>query len=62
MELAKSVEILYIGDSKYDMQCAFSAKIEFALAGWGNSNSDINAEYYLESPTDLLKLFVTTPL
>ncbi len=64
MELskAKSDEILYIGDSKYDMQCAHSANIEFALAGWGNSSSDIKAEYYLESPPDLLKIFITTPL
>lgn len=60
MELAnvKSDEILYIGDSKYDMQCAHSAKIDFALAAWGNSGSDIKAEYYLEAPPDLLKLFV----
>ncbi len=62
MELTKvkSDEILYIGDSKYDMQCAHCAKIDFALAVWGNSCSDIKAEYYLEAPPDLLKLFVTT--
>ncbi len=37
MELTNttSQNLLYIGDSIYDMHCALKAGVEFALAGWG---------------------------
>lgn len=55
MELshAKHNEILYIGDSKYDKECANNANIDFALAQWG-AKSEIQATYYLSEPIDLL--------
>ena len=42
---------IYIGDTKYDMECAFSAGIDFALALWGAKSSiGINANYIFENP------------
>jgi HAD superfamily hydrolase (TIGR01549 family) len=48
---------IYIGDTKYDMDCAFGAGIDFALALWGAKSSiGINANYILENPKQVLKL------
>jgi phosphoglycolate phosphatase-like HAD superfamily hydrolase len=48
---------IYIGDTKYDMECAFGAGIDFALALWGAKSSiGINANYILESPSQVLDL------
>ncbi len=49
---------LYIGDSIYDMQCAHSAGIPFALALWGSKTTAPfdAAEYILNEPMDVLKL------
>ncbi|AVK47870.1 HAD family hydrolase [Clostridium sp. MF28] len=48
---------IYIGDTKYDMDCAFGADIDFALALWGAKSSiGINANYILENPKQVLKL------
>ncbi|MBZ4221473.1 HAD family hydrolase [Bacillus wiedmannii] len=51
-------EALYIGDSIYDMQCAKSAGVKFALASWGSKTKDAfkDADYILEEPKDILKL------
>lgn len=50
-------QILYIGDSKYDMICAQNANVDFALAGWGaDLNNEIASKYYLEKPEDLFKI------
>ena len=59
MELSKTNndDILYIGDSTYDMQCANSANVKFAFAKWGNKYQTLNADFVLEKPSDLL-LFV----
>ena len=56
MELtgADSGQVLYIGDSEYDSQCAENAGTDFALAGWGTHNKMIRANYYLKKPADLL--------
>lgn len=58
MELtrADSDEILYIGDSIYDSQCARGAHVDFALAGWGCLDRDIDADYCLDTPSDLLPI------
>ena len=58
MKLSKTNnnEILYIGDSIYDMQCANSANVDFAFAKWGNKYQTLNAEFVLEKPSDLLVL------
>ncbi len=48
---------LYIGDTKYDMECAFSSGIDFALALWGAKVSvGINANYILKKPKQILEL------
>lgn len=56
MELtnSNSSEILYVGDSTYDMQCAKNADVDFALACWGCNSRNLAADYYPEGPLDLL--------
>ncbi|PEN79366.1 HAD family hydrolase [Bacillus toyonensis] len=51
-------EAIYIGDSIYDMQCAKSAGVEFALASWGSKTKGEfkDADYILEEPNDILRL------
>lgn len=58
MELtgAKKEEMLYIGDTIYDSQCAHNAGVDFALAVWGASDKRVEAEYRPEKPMDLLEL------
>lgn len=58
MELtgAKPEEVLYVGDSVYDGQCAHSAGVDFALATWGATKKDIPAEWYPETPEDIAKI------
>mgnify|MGYP001664166537 FL=1 len=59
MELSRveKHEILYIGDTEYDMNCARLSKIDFALAGWGvHTNKHIQATYYLKEPTDIFTI------
>ena len=49
MELSRveKHEILYIGDTEYDMNCARLSQIDFALAGWGvHTSKHIQATYY----------------
>ena len=64
MELSKTApnKVLYIGDSKYDSKCAKNAGIDFALAVWGSHNKNIEADYFLESPTDLLSVITSEKL
>ena len=54
---AKPEEVLYIGDTPYDMQCANAAGTECALALWGCANPDSveNATYRLEKIEDVLE-------
>lgn len=56
MELAgaNQSEILYIGDSIHDSMCAQNAGVDFALAVWGSHTREIRANYYPETPVDLL--------
>ncbi|AVK64023.1 hypothetical protein C5Z26_07825 [Lactobacillus sp. CBA3606] len=51
-------ETIYVGDTVYDMQAAFDAKIDFASATWGAlPNADFSeATYQLEHPYELLNL------
>ncbi len=54
---ADKSKTIYIGDTKYDMDCAFSAGIDFALALWGAKSSvGINANFILENPKQILEL------
>lgn len=51
-------ESVYIGDSIYDMKCAKSAGVKFALALWGSKTKEgfEKADYILNSPKDILDL------
>lgn len=51
-------EILYVGDSRYDSECAENAGIDFALAVWGSHSKTVRAKFYPESPGDI---FVSVP-
>ncbi len=51
----KNTEILYIGDSIYDMNCAKAAQVDFAFAKWGNKTQNLEAKYILLTPLDILK-------
>ena len=55
---ASNQEALYIGDSIYDMQCAHSAGVKFALALWGAKKTEgfEAADYILSKPEDILNL------
>ncbi len=47
-------ELLYIGDSAYDMECAMRAGTDFALAGWGASK-ELDAPISFAAPHEILK-------
>ena len=51
-------ETVYIGDSIYDMQCAKSAGVKFALALWGSKTTEgfELADFILKEPKDILDL------
>ena len=55
---ASNQEAVYIGDSIYDMQCANSAGVKFALAFWGAKKTDgfEAADYVLRKPEDIFNL------
>ncbi len=48
-------ELLYIGDSKYDGQCAAGAGVDFALAMWGTHDETIPAKLRPVQPMELLQ-------
>ncbi|MCM1222646.1 MAG: HAD family hydrolase [Lachnospiraceae bacterium] len=58
MELAKTSndKVLYIGDSKYDSECAQNAGVAFALAGWGSHDLTIPANYYFRNPMEAAEM------
>jgi HAD superfamily hydrolase (TIGR01509 family) len=49
-------EILFLGDAPYDMQCARAAGASGALAVWGTTDRTIPADYYPETPLDVLSI------
>ena len=54
---ARPEEVLFIGDSVYDMVCGRSAGVDQALALWGRKEDpSIEATYRLSTPQDLLAL------
>ncbi|MCI8946794.1 MAG: HAD family hydrolase [Lachnospiraceae bacterium] len=54
-------EVLYIGDSRYDMECARAAHVDFALAVWG-SRGRIHADCELHTMEELLEKTGCKPL
>lgn len=55
---ANQDETIYIGDSIYDLQCAKSAGVKFALALWGSKTTEgfESAEFVLKEPKAILDL------
>ena len=53
---AKPSEVLYVGDSAQDMECAKRAGTDSALAVWGTLDRKIEATYYPEHPSGLAPL------
>lgn len=53
---AGSGETLYVGDSRYDGECAKAAGVKFALAVWGCRGAGIAADYYPSTPEGLVSL------
>lgn len=53
----KETELLYIGDSVYDRQCAESAHCAFALALWG-AKKDMDGVCAFATPGDLLNSLI----
>lgn len=55
---ATNTEAVYIGDSIYDMQCAKSAGVKFALALWGSKKTEgfEMADFILKEPQDIWDL------
>ena len=49
-------EILFLGDAPYDMQCAKAAGATGALAVWGTTDLTIPADYYPQTPLDVLPI------
>ncbi|HEX3008945.1 MAG TPA: HAD family hydrolase [Bacteroidales bacterium] len=49
-------QAIYIGDTIYDMQCASSAGVDFALALWGTRNKEMESDYKLASPSEILNI------
>lgn len=52
---ANAADMLYIGDTLYDSQCAQNAGVDFGLAAWGNAVAqEIPADYLFKRPADVL--------
>ena len=50
-------EVLYIGDTVYDSQCAKGADTDFILAMWGCRQPEgIEATYFLDTPAKFIQL------
>ncbi|WP_196605896.1 NUDIX hydrolase N-terminal domain-containing protein [Pectinatus haikarae] len=52
---AERQDVLYIGDTIYDIECAAAAKAASGLAVWGcRSVEHIKADYYFRSPAEII--------
>lgn len=50
-------DILYVGDSFYDMECAKNAGVDFVWACWGTKKEHLNQGYYqLKSPSEIIDI------
>lgn len=54
---AKKEEILFVGDTHTDLQCAQSAGVDFGLALWGYcGKQQLECQHYFKHPNDILAL------
>ncbi len=52
-------DVIYIGDTSYDYQCAQNAGVDFGLVQWGDGIKEgIRAKYLFHVPTDILDKIV----
>jgi HAD superfamily hydrolase (TIGR01549 family) len=50
-------EVLYIGDTAYDGECAYSAGADFGLAQWGYKDPrPVEAKFYFRTPSEVIRL------
>ncbi len=57
---AKREEILFIGDTLSDIECAHSAGVDFGLAVWGSRiKRSIMCAHYFMNPWDIIKVIFT---
>ena len=49
-------DTVFLGDSPYDIQCAHAAGVKSALALWGSHNPELQADFRLNHPRELLQL------
>ena len=49
-------DTVFLGDSPYDMQCAHAAGVKSALALWGSHNPELQADFRLNHPSELLQM------
>ena len=55
---ASADEILFVGDTVYDAECAHGANVDFALATWGAQDKTVQAEYYPTTPAELIDIIL----
>lgn len=57
----RAEEVIYIGDTIYDYQCAQNAGVDFGLAAWGNTETQgVSADYIFKRPADVLPSLLET--
>lgn len=51
-------QTLYVGDTKFDLDCAHGAGVKFGLAGWGahNNGQFQEMDYFLSRPAEIVDL------
>ncbi len=54
-------EVLYIGDTVYDSQCARAAGVKFALALWGAGDPNVPCDYRVAHPAELAAICRPAP-
>lgn len=55
-------EILFIGDTESDLQCARAAGVTFGLALWGYvSGQSISCDYYFSNPWEIVNAVTASP-
>lgn len=53
-------DVIYIGDTSYDWECANNSGVDFGLAMWGSySTKRINALYSFKTPEEILHLLIS---
>ncbi|MFO7275315.1 MAG: HAD family hydrolase [Bacillota bacterium] len=54
-------EVIYVGDTVYDSQCARAAGVKFALALWGAGDPNVPCDYRVAHPAELVEICRPAP-